>query len=164
MDSHKRTYRYGAAWSRRHALLRRAGCLLTAAGLLPVLVLGPLGSGIILIHDHHEEDLHAHKVEPGAGGQAAPGTGHDHSTETDGDLEGARFVVTLPDLSRISTHVQASGLQAKPAPLSTVIASILPQNTAPSAVDFGAGNLPVAPLRVHDTMTNLLLSGHSLLL
>jgi hypothetical protein len=138
--------------------------LLTAASLLPVLLLGPLGPGVIVIHDHHEEELHAHKVHPESGGRGAAANGHDHPAGTAVDLEGARFVLTLPDLPRLSTHVQASRLQVKPVPPTVVVASILPQSTAISAVDLGAGNWPVVPLRAHNTITSLLLGSHSLLI
>lgn len=164
MGSRKRTCRRGATRSHLHTLLRRVGCLLTAASLLPVLLLGPLGPGVIVIHDHYEEDLHAHKVHPGSGGQTAAGNGHDHPTDTAVDLEGARFVLTLPDLPRLSTHVQASGLQVKPMPPTAVVASVLPQSTAISAVDLGAENWPMVPLRAHNMITSLLLGGHSLLI
>lgn len=164
MGSRKRTCRRGATRSHLHTFLRRVGCLLTAASLLPVLLLGPLGPGVIVIHDHHEEDLHAHKVHPGSGGQTAAGNGHDHPTDTAVDLEGARFVLTLPDLPRLSTHVQASGLQVKPTLPTAAIASILPQSTVAAVADCEAGDRPVAPLRAHDRIAGLLLAGHSLLI
>ena len=164
MDTYRRAYRVGAKRSLRRAAWRRVVSGLTTVSLLPLLLLGPLGPGTIVIHDHHEEELHAHRVCVESGGRGAAGSGHDHPTESAVDLEGMHLVLTLPDLPRLSTHVQASGFQMKPPPPPVAVTSILAQNTALTAVYPGANGWPAAPLRARDTITGLLLSGHSLLI
>jgi len=143
--------------------LRRAARLLAAISLLPVLVLGPLGPGIIVIHDHHEEDLHAHKVQLESRGPSTPSYGHDHPAGTAvGD--GAQFVLAIPDLPRIGTQVQASGSQAKLALPPVLLASASSQDTSPPTVSLGAEQPLMGVLRAHDKVAGLLLAGHSLLI
>lgn len=164
MDYRTQICWHGTSWNFRQTLLRRVGCLLTAASLLPVLALGPLGAGAILIHDHHEEDLHAHKINLGARQQPTASEGHNHSTENAVDLEGSQFVLTFPDLSRFAVHAQVSGPHTKLTLSPAVIGGITPRSLAICAADLRDRNNSPALLRAHDTMTNLLLLGGQSLL
>ena len=156
--------RDGASRTYRRMLLRRTVCLLTAVGLLPALFLGPFGPGTVVIHDHDEEDFHAHKIDAGSGGRGAVGNGHDHSAVTAIQPEGVRVVLTLPDLPRLSTYVHASGLQVRHVPPLVVVTSIVPQHAVLSAFDLGARDRPVAPPRAQDAIVGLLLGSHALLI
>ena len=164
MGPRKQSYSYGPTRSRPYALSRRVACLLAAASLLPVLVLGPLGPGAIVIHDHHEEDLHAHKLYPESSGRAAAGNDHHHPAGPFVDDASGGFVLSLPDLPRLAMHGQSVGLQAKPTAPTGLLAGIMPQITASSLVYLSSGKWPVAAMRLHDTITSLLLGGHSLLI
>lgn len=164
MCSHGQTYRRSTMTGLHRALLYRAGCLLAAASLLPTLILGPLGPGFIVIHEHHEEDFHAHKVDTVPGGLPTSGSGHDHPTDGAVDFEGAQFFLTLNDPPRLPTCVQASAFQPKPALPLVMIATASSGTTAGSPLERGAHARPTGVLRAHSRIAELLQSGHSLLI
>lgn len=163
MEQLKSKRRDGMTRSFCGLLLRGVGCLVATASLLPMLVLGP---GTTLIHDHCEEDYHTHKVSYTAEGHGTtrPGSGHDHPAGTLDGLEGAHFFLTLPELPRLSLPATSSVLRMKSCPPPVVFTSVPACDTVSSAAALGVRDRPVAPLRAHDTMTCLLLGGHSLLL
>ena len=130
-----------------------------------MLLLGPLGPGVIVIHDHQAEDLHAHKVHPGSGGQAVAGNGHDHPTDTVVDLEGAQFVLHPPRPAAIlytgsgvrspgETHAAHRCYRERSAP----------EHGGICCRPWGWTLAGQRQWRRHDTMTSLLLGGHSLLI
>ena len=152
----------------RRAVMRSLRHIVVAAGFFPVFILGPMGNGTILLHDHNDEPLHAHKVAYNTDRPSCPviSSGHEHSSESTHDRDGTHFVLSLPNLPRLSGSASSSGLQLEPAPPQAfarqTIASC-PQQI-PICASMRASDLIGTPLRAHDTLTNLLLGSNSLLI
>lgn len=138
--------------------------MLTAASLMPVLLLSPLGSGIIVIHNHHEQGIRVEKADPVPDRQSVPFQNHDCPDGTTAGLGCAAYVLTLPDLPRISTHNQGSDWQVKQSVSSVVTASILPTSPTLPGFDAGADQRAATALRAHGKTDDFLLGGYSLLI
>jgi hypothetical protein len=143
--------------------------LLGTAAILPFFVLGPLGPGTLLIHHHHEHDIHTHRVvdfsvhDGGHSGTNAPvehgtcGCIHDeHHHRTD-------LLIVMPDLYRSSLdaikHLELRPVVRCPEKLPTLNAS----PTVSVSVHVWDARYWHAP-REPDTLTKLLLSSNALLI
>lgn len=164
MSSRRPPTKYRDVQHHCRVLLRRIGCMLATASLLPVLLFGPLGPGTIVIHDHHEEDLHTHRVHPGPCGASGLSGGHDHPNGAPEGAAGTHLVLTVPDLTRVSPQAESAAVRVKPASPPAAVASIATQYTALPAADFVASESPLAALRALDRIAALLMNGHAFLI
>ena len=147
-------------------LSSRIAHVLMAVGLLPVIILDPMGPGTIILHDHHEEDLHVHKLARLGDTHDEPGTDNErgHSNVAAGHLGRAGFVLNLPDLPRLCVSAIVPQLKWKSAPppmVAPTTSSSHLTSLSPATILRHSGG---APLRNYDLLTHLLLSGSSLLL
>ncbi len=138
--------------------------MLTATSLMPVFLLSPLGPGIIVIHNHHEQGIHVQKAYPVLDRQSVPFQDHDCPDGTTAGIGCAAYVLTLPDLPGISSHTQGFGCQVKQSVPSVITASILPTNPTLPGYDPRAGHRAATALRAHGMTDEFLLGGYSLLI
>ena len=151
----------------------RFGRFAVTLSVLPALVLCPLATRVILIHDHHGRDTHSHALSIHELDEAQRNTEDRHEEhEHDGpavdpaDCEGSSLVILL-DLSerlargRVSSST-AAARAGSPSATPTNAVAIVTHQSDRSCAELPSNIAP--PVRARGVLEGILLTSHALLL